>query len=68
MSMLNRESHKDIDLNSLSDEAKESLQAMVDYCIRHGIGMGPDEGIKCFNTNQKHSFRKELESICSYQD
>ncbi|THJ45052.1 hypothetical protein [Aeromonas veronii] len=66
--MRNSESPKNIDLNSLSDEAKESLQAMVDYCIRHGIGMGPDEGIKCFDTNQKHLFREELENICGYQD
>ena len=64
--MSNKE--KTVDLNGLSDEAKESLQAMVDYCIRNGIGMGPDEGIKCFDTNQKYSFREELEAICGYAD
>lgn len=46
---------------ALSEEAKEVITGMLDYCLNHGIGMGQDEGIECFETNQKYGFRLEIE-------
>jgi len=57
-----------MEYQNLSQEAKESLQAMVDYCLRHGIAMGMDEGIACFDTNKKHPFRVELEAFCGFKN
>ncbi|RAS62653.1 hypothetical protein DET48_11448 [Vibrio diazotrophicus] len=48
-------------LEDLSDDAKESLAAMIEYCTSHGIGMGMDEG---FDANDnKRQFRIELETL-----
>ena len=52
------------EVKCLSKDAKESLQAMVDYCLNHGIGMGMDEGFKCHESGNKHSFRLEIEQFC----
>ena len=56
----------------LSDEAKESLKAMVEFCINRGYCMGQDEGIKVFADEGvegvKHDFRNELESFCGMHE
>lgn len=55
----------------LSDEAKETLKGMVEFCIERGYCMGQDEGIKVFAEEGvkevKHEFRNELESFCGMQ-
>ena len=48
----------------LSSDAKDSLCAMLEYCLENGIGMGMDEGIMDFHSGDKHSFRLELEALC----
>lgn len=55
--------------NDLSDEAKETLKGMVEYCINYGICMGMDEGIDYSNDEdgEPHQFRKELEAFCEYR-
>lgn len=57
-----------MEYQNLSQEAKDSLKAMVDYCLRHGIAMGMDEGYECPETGKKHDFRVELEAFCESKD
>lgn len=49
----------------LSQEAKYTLVAMVEFCIEEGHCMGPDFGIDMSHDDEifmfKHPFRKELE-------
>lgn len=47
----------------LSEDAKESALAMIEYCVEHGIAMGMDEGFADPMTHEKHEFRKELEKF-----
>ncbi|MBF4374432.1 hypothetical protein [Vibrio anguillarum] len=49
--------------DDLSEEAQQVLVGMVEHCINQGVCMGMDEGIECFDTNKKHSFREELEAF-----
>ena len=55
----------------LSDEAKETLKGMVEFCINRNYCMGQDEGIKVFADDGveevKHGFRNELEEFCGIQ-
>lgn len=55
----------------LSDDAKQTLKGMVEYCIERGLCMGMDEGIEVFadgDTKEvKHVFRNELEKFCGMQ-
>ncbi|AIW22300.1 hypothetical protein F0267_01280 [Vibrio coralliilyticus] len=48
-------------IENLSDDAKESLVAMIQHCTSHGIGMGMDEGFD--DDDKKRPFRLELESL-----
>lgn len=48
----------------LSSDAKDSLCAMLEYCLENGIGMGMDEGIRDFDSGDKYSFRLEIEALC----
>lgn len=57
-----------VDYQTLSVESKESISAMVDYCLRNGIAMGMDEGIKNFDTNEKHTFRLEIEAFFQFKE
>lgn len=47
----------------LSKDAKESLVAMVEHCIEHGIAMGMDEGFSDAENHEEHPFRKELKAF-----
>lgn len=53
---------KVFEYEDLTDEAKETLKGMVEYCINHGIGMGMDEGLDI--NNNKKEFRAQLEAFC----
>ena len=48
-------------LESLSEEAQDVIEGMIDYCLRNHICMGMDEGFK--SENVKHSFRLEIEEL-----
>lgn len=48
-------------LENLSNTAKESLIAMLEHCLSHGICMGMDEGFDA--DDNKQPFRIELESL-----
>jgi hypothetical protein len=48
-----------MEYSELSEEAKETLKGMVEFCINNAIGMGMDEGFNADDT--KKEFRKELE-------
>ena len=50
-------------VTNLSFDAKESLCAMIDYCLENSIGMGTTEGIRDFYSGEKCSFRIEIESL-----
>lgn len=54
----------------LSEEAKQTLKTMVEFCIERGYCMGMDEGIAQFkedgNEEIKHPFRTELEAFCDF--
>ncbi|OCP68260.1 hypothetical protein [Vibrio parahaemolyticus] len=53
--------------SDLSDEAKDTLVGMVQYCIENEIRMGMDAGIECFDSGKKHNFRAELEAFVAEQ-
>lgn len=57
-----------MDYSDLSEEAKEVLKVMVEYCINNCLCMGMDEGIACFDAGKKHEFRQELEKFVEYED
>ncbi|RZD19704.1 hypothetical protein [Pseudoalteromonas sp. MEBiC 03485] len=58
--------------DQLSDEAKETLKVMVEYCINHNLCMGMDEGFAQFGSDEqdevKHHFRQELEAFCGFEN
>jgi hypothetical protein len=53
--------------DQLSEEAKSTIKVMVEHCINHGLCMGMDEGIACFDSGKKHEFRQELEAFSQQQ-
>lgn len=52
--------------DQLSDEAKETLKGMVEYCINGGIRMGMDEGVANFETGEEHAFVTELREFVDF--
>ena len=44
---------------NLTDEAKDVLKGMVEYCINHKVQMGMDEGVD-LETGEEHPFVTEL--------
>lgn len=46
----------------LSEEAKDVLKGMVEFCVSNNVCMGQDEGFD-LQTEEKHPFRKELEKF-----
>lgn len=56
---------------NLSQEAKETLIGMVEFCINNGFCMGMDEGLDFDSTDDLESrkpqpFRAELEKFVQY--
>jgi len=62
-----------LEYTELSEEAKEVVKGMVEFCINNGMCMGMDEGFKSFGNGrrkidaEKHRFRKELESFSGFK-
>jgi len=54
-----------MNFKNLSDEAKDTIQEMIFFCINNGYCMGMDEGFK--TEKEKHNFRIELEEFCDYE-
>ena len=50
-----------MDYENLSDEAKETLKGMAEFCINHGYCMGMDEGRD--ENGKKHGFVVEIEQM-----
>ena len=53
-----------MEYENLSDESKDMVKHMVEFCINNGYCMGMDEGFKSFDPDVKHDFRIELEKFC----
>ncbi len=54
-----------MDYSELTDDAKETLKGMVEFCINNGFCMGMNEGLNEDYT--KKQFRLELEKFCEYK-
>ncbi|OQX14075.1 MAG: hypothetical protein BWK73_10475 [Thiothrix lacustris] len=47
--------------NQLSNEAKDSIYMMIEYCVERGIRLGMDEGMR--KDGKPKKFRKEIEEF-----
>ena len=50
-----------MEYDNMSDEAKETVKGMVEFCIKHGYCMGMNQGIN--ESDNKEKFRIELEAF-----
>lgn len=53
---------KKLTYEQLSDEAKEVLSGMVEFCLDHSYCMGMDEGVN-LETDIEHPFVTELRAF-----
>ena len=58
------------DITTLSEEAQETIEGMIHFCLDNSYRMGMDEGFKSdegFEDKHKHSFRLEIERFFNYK-